>query len=126
MSNLIKANQIKPTGVVLTQKQFDTVKGYLESYAKQNLVMNIATQEFSSNNPLYEIPFEDLLIAIYRPEDITIEQTIEEQLLELHEEACRNRMCATSEKDAEFWYGKECGLRNTLDIIGMKVKGINE
>lgn len=98
--------------VKLTNEQFDTVKSYLESYSKENLVQNVVTQEFSAQNPLYQIPFESLMIAIYRPEDITIEQTVDEKLLE-----CFNGVHGD-------WHKK--GMRDALDIIGMKVKGIND
>lgn len=102
--------------VVLTQAQFDTVKGYLESYSKENLVINVATQEFSAHNELYQIPFDSLMVALYRPEDITIEQTVEEQLLSNFESV---------QLDNGYGQGWRAGYMTALDIIGMKVKGIN-
>ena len=109
--------------VVLTQAQFDTVKGYLESYSKENLVINVATQEFSAHNELYQIPFDSLMVALYRPEDITIGQTVEEKLLNQYEAWGRDERNFPEQQPR--YYALRTGFKDPLDIIGMKVKGIN-
>lgn len=106
--------------VKLTQEQHYAIQNYLGEYKKSNLIMFVATQELQSENPLYDIPFDDLIAAVYRPEDVVIEQTVEEKLIEQHDNPNQYTESHWSIQDAF-----SNGIYTALDIIGMKVKGIN-
>jgi len=119
MSNLIKSNQIKPTGVVLTQKDFDKINELKKENSKDDIVFDHTHSDLTSLNHL---SLDTLIIALYRPEDITIQQTVEEQLLYTFE---KNKE-VFEENGEQYCNGILTGMITTLHIIGMKVKGINE
>ena len=124
MSNLIKANQIKPTGVVLTLSQKKAIDILLsDPYYTPEVIVNHHAKDNLQRwddgcEPLNGMPLDTLIRALYRPEDITIRQTIEEQLLDYFE--------IQQKAQSAMQDRTEVAVKKVLNIIGMKVKGINE
>jgi predicted ATP-grasp superfamily ATP-dependent carboligase len=123
MSNLIKANQIKPTGVVLTQNEKRGIEAALKQMTRDQVLKTHAKRpnqwdEFDYVVSLNGMDLDKLAIALYRPEDITIQQTIEEQLLDYFE--------IQQKAQSAMQDRTEVAVKKVLNIIGMKVKGINE
>ena len=121
MSNLIKANQINTTGkVTISKKALDEIKYLTETcnHDPSLVVQDHVEGNWDKDNPLNELTLNALCIALYRPEDITIEQTIEEQLLDYFE--------IQQKAQSAMQDRTEVAVKKVLNIIGMKVKGINE
>jgi hypothetical protein len=112
---LIKADQVNVQNkVVLTQAQKDAIDDVLFSYTRAE-IMQKSCGEW--NEVLDELDTDTLGIALYRPEDITIEQTVEEQAYEYYTEQKNTR--ASEQKLTDI------AIRDILNILNIKVKGIN-
>lgn len=106
--------------VKLTKEQAETLDALKSEHAREGIV----TAFYHKNNwskmypCLLDLDLDTVIRALYRPEDITIEKTVEEQLL--------YRYAETSSFNEDFREGYRSGIVGTLNIIGMKVKGIND
>lgn len=107
--------------VVLTQAQDMFIRQSLVNNDKDEIVSDHAQAAWEKDCPLNDLSLDTLIRALYI--GYTIEQTVEEQLLELYEEAYNH--AKTSHETQDWWSGRMDGISTSLNIIGMKVKGIN-
>lgn len=110
--------------VVLTQAIAEVLEELTNTWSNAEIITDHANpEEYWSGNrlPLNDIGLDTLIRALYI--GYTIEQTVEEQLLEMYEEAYNH--AKTSHETQDWWSGRMDGISTSLDIIGMKVKGIN-
>ena len=130
MSNLIKADQVNVVSdkVKLTKEQANAIKWAFESptsWTKETLIASHVGGSLSYDKvkPLHDIHLDTLIRALYI--GYTIEQTIEEQLLERYKKHNEPTHSGRTELSDVYDKGVANGIYETLDIIGMKVKGIN-
>lgn len=126
---LHKADQVNVVSdkVKLTKKQADAIEKLLSmTYYKKDIIVDHHAKddkrwddEIESLNGL---PLDTLIRALYIGYEV--EQTVEEQLLEYYEKANRNKL--NTDINEQLWSGARMGMEKALNIIGMKVKGINE
>lgn len=113
--------------VKLTNEQTNAIENALEHCSRWEIVEYYSRRDgaFIKNfGTLFELDLHTLCLALYRPENITIEQKSGEQLFELYEEAYSH--AKTSHETSDWWAGRMDGISTVLDIIGVKVTGINE
>ncbi|WP_405113681.1 hypothetical protein MHH28_07835 [Paenibacillus sp. FSL K6-1217] len=109
---------------VITKAQNEIIKSLIEE-GKSSIIYTIRQHcedpyRWSTENllPLKGMAIDTLITAFYRPEDITVEQTVEDKLLEQYEAS----LMFVNEHNE----GLRSGMRKTLNILGMKVNGINK
>ena len=125
MSNLIKADQVNVVSdkVKLTKEQANAIKWAFESptsWTKETLIASHVggSLNYDKVKPLHDIHLDTLIRALYIGYEV--EETQEEKLLKKF----KTGWLASSDEDYDFSYRN--GIKDALDIIGMKVKGINE
>ncbi|MNJ00378.1 hypothetical protein D3C73_1596900 [compost metagenome] len=70
-----------------------------------------------------DVDLDTLIRALYIGYEV--EQTVEEQLKETYDQVMNKVSSENHPETNEFWNGQAAGIENALNIIGMKVKGIN-
>lgn len=117
--------------VKLTKEQAKFLKDYTDMWTDEKIIESlIHAKENSATNEeeevLIKLSTDTLIRALYIGYEV--EQTVEEQLLQLVKEnkESHDNAIKLDDRDESMWAsGKLKGIKETLDIIGMKVKGIN-
>lgn len=124
---LIKADQVNVQNkVVLPQRVVEVLEDLKKTWSNVEIITDHANPEeywSGTRSPLNEVGLDDLIKALYI--GYTIEQTIEEQLLERYKKHNEPKHSGRTELSDVYDKGVANGIYETLDIIGMKVKGIN-
>ena len=111
---LIKAENVNQVSdkVVLTQEQADKVDSLSKSHTKERIISDfVRTAELNKLG----LTLDQLIRALYI--GYTVEETTEEKLLYCYSE--------TSSINEDFREGYRAGIRGTLKILNIEIKGIN-
>lgn len=100
--------------VKLTREQAYLLEHILVDYSKENIVKWAATEKYSADHPLYSMPLNTLISALYVGYEV--DPSAEDKLLDLY--------CQLSH--SQFGDVGKDAMKRTLEILDIKVKGINE
>lgn len=123
---IIKADQVNVVSdkVKLTQAQHNHIVGLKDKLSRREIIetyINEPQRYDHIDGGINTLEFNKLIAALYM--ECEVEQTVEEQLLEYYERAHSNMSLANFNE--QLWSGARMGMERALNIIGMKVKGIN-
>lgn len=113
---------------VITKEQADALLGlYAEEWSKEHVLEYHVTREWTDRfSPLNDLDTVTLAAALINGYEV--EKTPEEKVREYYEEAQRRCKARSETGDIEgLWYnaGRGYGVVDTLDILGIKIEGVN-